>query len=284
MNWGGDKAKKDLIRAVLFLESLVYNQPRNAQLVKTYEAMTNTNLGFRIDGLLLALEPGASVIDMAKHRPLCPGASISGGDHNGPGTIACFVRCNATHQLMLLGNEHVVRAEFGTAKPGPGTVIRQPAKFNGGLVTDRCGVYVRGILDARMDAAVAVLDNGITWTHTMKTGRTLAGAGALPQVGDPVFKVGAMSGMTSGTVSSVTKATTVNHAKFGAPIAFTNQIEVMPIVAQNRQFQIPGDSGSALYNANFEVIGLMHGGDMTVGSGIAAPIHTVLTALNVALA
>jgi hypothetical protein len=272
-----DKTKRDLVRAVMFLDILVFGDVRSHALTNRYVNEPNIMLTTRIDTLLFALEPSGGA-DLGKYRPIRPGISISGGNHPGPGSIGCFVTCNQTNRPMLLSNEHVLRAEFGTGQPANNLPVLQPAKGGTGMIQDKIATYARGILDARMDAAVAYLEQGIQTTDVLRCGLAMQNAGPMPAVGDVVFKQGATSGLTVGEVVSISHTATVPHAKFGGNITFTNQIDVHPIKQLNDNFQIPGDSGSALLDGQFRVIGLMHGGGQ---GGIATPIATVIAALNV---
>jgi hypothetical protein len=177
---------------------------------------------------------------------------------------------------MILGNEHVMRAELGTATIGLPDIF-QPSKGNGGALQDKVATYDRGILDHRIDAAVAYLANGVNWANRTPEGDAVRGSNGAA-VNDIVWKRGAASRRTDGTVVSVTANKTVPHARFGGDINFANQIEVK-VTGPKKEFQIPGDSGSALFNNNNEVIGVMHGGGGD--GGIATPINVVLQLLDV---
>ena len=227
--------------------------------------------------------------DFATLRPLRIGCSVSGGGASGPGSITCFVTDNATGEVMLLTNQHVALQEFGTAtgsapdKPLPD--ILQPARNNGGGNTNKVGKYTRGFLTSDLDAAVCKLDNEIGWRNETRPGgtqppTTIVGANRnLPQVGDLVWKCGCMSYFSRGRISNINKDASVPHSpKLGGSIAFTAQIEVVSLIA-GREFQIPGDSGSGLFNDRNEIIGIMHGG--THGGGVATPIDMVFNRLNV---
>jgi len=227
--------------------------------------------------------------DFAAQRPLAIGCSVSGGGASGPGTISCFVTDNVSGDAMLLTNQHVALQEHGNAtgtaldKPLPD--IYQPARLNGGTNNDKVGTFVRGFLTSDLDAAVCKLDNNIQWSNQTRAGGTqpsiqiLRANRNLPQVGDLVWKCGCMSYISRGRVVNINKNSTVPHSpKLGGAINFTAQIEVVSVIA-GREFQIPGDSGSGLFNQNNEIIGVMHGG--THGGGIATPIDMVFNRLNV---
>lgn len=227
----------------------------------------------KLNQLLQNLEPptvAAGHFDY--HRPVLAGTSISHSNHQGPGTLGCFVRHRGNNRIMLLSNEHVMQYNNVSAR-----IVIQPARFNGGSPAHAIGLYDAGVLDPRMDAAISYLDNGIAWNNTLPDGTVIAGSNNAVNVGDAVKKYGCMSGMTQGTIAAVNYASTVPH-KIG-PIAFVAQYNVTSAGA----FQIPGDSGSVLLSANNEVIGLLHGG-RSDGGAMATPIDVILNHFNVDIA
>ncbi len=280
----GDKKKRNLLRAVTFLEVLLFDVPPG--IVNRYAQESPDVLKTRIGTLLGALEtPTQGKPDLGKHRPLTPGMSISGGEHPGPGSIGCFVTCNRTGRKMLLSNEHVLKAEFGVQRPEAKPIIRQPAKMFAGMPHDRVAEYSRGILDTTMDAAVACLDPLIKGVNVLPDGMALRYAeGPLP-TGELVFKWGAASGKTMGWLGPLVEAE-VPHNRFGAsPIHFRDQLQIAPrIDARTRKpqsFQIPGDSGSILYDRNGRILALLHGGALGGFGALATPIDRVFKRLDV---
>lgn len=205
------------------------------------------------------------------HRPALAGTSISAANHQGPGTLGCFVRERGTGRVMLLSNEHVLEKWNNVST----RLVIQPARFNGGCAALAIGIYARGTLDPRMDAAVAYLKQGVAYRNTFPDGVQIAGTNANCAVGDAVFKYGCMSGRTQGAIASINHAGPVPHQGHGT-VNFAQQLNITSVGA----FQIPGDSGSVLLNANNEVIGLLHGGRAD-GGALATPIDVVLNHLNV---
>jgi len=278
------KEVRDLIRTFGLIERLMVPQANRrpfATIVATYVNDPVFMLKSELSKIIKSYDPAnPNPPDLAKHRPLLIGCSISGGNHPGPGTIACIVLCNRTNRPMILGNEHVMRAEFGTATTAAPDIL-QPSKGNGGSPSDKVATYDRGLLDHRIDAAVAYLANGINWANRTPEGEALRGSNTNVAVNDVVWKRGTASRRTDGTVVSITANKSVPHARFGGNINFANQIEVK-VTGPKEEFQIPGDSGSALLNTNNEIIGIMHGGGKD-GGGIATPIDTVFQLLDVRL-
>jgi hypothetical protein len=277
------KRIRDLYRAIALVETLfVPVNPRTiAQVVRDHAADAEYLVLSELVKLIKGLDPASpNPPDLARHRPLLIGVSISGGNHPGPGSIACFVLCNQTGQPMILGNEHVMRAEFGTAtRDAP--EIYQPSKGNGAGERDAVATYARGILDARIDAAVAYLKGGVEYANRTPEGEALRGSSGIYRVGQSVWKRGTASRRTDGRIEDVSANKSVPHARFGGAINFANQIEVK-VAGAKSEFQIPGDSGSALFNDQNEIIGIMHGGGMN-GGGIATPIQRVFDLLDVRL-
>lgn len=241
-----DKSKRDPLRAVTFLEVLLFGVP--PAIVNRCLHETDPALGARIGAL-----PGALHVrtegrpDLGRHRPL--------------------------------------RAEFGMQRPAERPAIRQPAKFNAGMPHDHVAVYARGVLDSEMDAAVAYLDPLVRGVNRLPDGRMLTHAGGPLPTGEPVYKWGAMSGLTSGWLGPVVDAA-VGHAKFSArPIQFRGQLQVAPrISAETRRpvpFQVAGDSGSVLFDRHGRILGLLHGGVLEGLGALASPIDDVFRRLDV---
>ena len=283
--WGSaDQAKRRLLRAVTFLEVLLFDVP--AAIVSRYLHETPHALEARLGALLGALDvPAEGRPDLGKHRPLRPGVSISGGEHPGPGSIGCFVVCNRTGRHMLLSNEHVLRAEFGIQRLDEHPLVRQPAKLNAGMAHDRVAEYARGLLDPRIDAAVAVLDPQVKGFNRLPDGTVLRHVPGPMPTGEPVYKWGAASGRTMGWLGAAVDAS-VPHAKFSHdPIHFRGQLQITPrIDALTRKpvpFQVPGDSGSILYDGSGRILGLLHGGAAGGLGALATPIDRVFELLDV---
>jgi hypothetical protein len=275
----GTKALRQKVRAWVAVKKALLND--NDTFVKlrvdalaTPDYLLKSDLKRFVD----LLDPTIQHPDLAKHRPLKIGISISGGKHPGPGTIACFVRCRKTGKPMILGNHHVMLAEKGNSETG-NPYIYQPAKNNGASEEDKIAIFDRGELTKNMDAAVAYIKKGLPFENRTPEGIVIKKPRKTAVMADEkVWKRGTTSIVTKGSVNEVNKNSTVPHARFGGDINFTKQIEVKSLV-ENQEFQIPGDSGSALIDENNHIIGLMHGGGK--GGGLATPIQVVFDALEV---
>lgn len=236
------------------------------------DAAKRTAARNKLDQLLQNLDPATTAAGhFDYHRPVRAGTSISHSNHQGPGTLGCFVRNQANGRIMLLSNEHVMQYNHVSSR-----IIIQPARFNGGCAAHAIGLYHSGVLDSRMDAAVSYLDHGIAWTNALPDGTVIAGSNNVVGVGDAVRKYGCMSGMTTGTIASIDYNSTVPHK--GGAVNFTHQYNI----TSNGAFQIPGDSGSVLLNTHNEVIGLLHGGRAD-GGAMATPIDVIFNHFNLAM-
>lgn len=269
-------------RAMGLLEALYMPHPRSIGDIATeYAADAEYLVLSSLNKMIKSLDPASpNPPDLAKHRPLLIGVSISGGGHPGPGSIACFVLCNRTGKPMILGNEHVMKAQFGN-KTVDAPTIYQPSKGNGASESDSVATYARGILDTRIDAAVAYLKDGVEYANRTPEGETLLGSSSVHTKNMAVWKRGTASRRTEGKIVDANAAKTVPHGRFGGDINFAGQIEVK-VTGIKTEFQIPGDSGSALFNSRNEIIGVMHGGGKD-GGGIATPIDKVFELLDVRL-
>ena len=274
------KAWRDKVRAIGLIEALFMPNPRDfTSIIAAHTNDADYLVLSELNRLIKSLDPAnPNPPDLARHRPLKIGCSISGGNHAGPGSIACFVKCKDTGDIMILGNEHVMRAEFGTSTNDPPEIYQQ-SRGNGG--TEAIATYTRGLLNSRVDAAVATLKPNVQWFNMTPEGTAVRSICTRFKKNDLVWKRGTASRETQGQIVDAKANKSVPHAKFGGTINFADQIEVK-VTGPKTEFQIPGDSGSALFNKNNEIIGLMHGGGKD-GGGIATPIERVFELLNIKL-
>jgi hypothetical protein len=169
-----DKEARKWIRVLAAIEQVLVRplvQRTFATIVGTYRGQTAADVKRAVKQLIKSLDPFPASPDLARVRPLQVGCSVSGGGHPGPGSICCFVRDNTSGRIGLLSNQHVIRAE-GLDKPLP--TIYQPAKNNGGSNADNVGTFVRGFLNADLDAAYCELDNGVNWANSTRDTPKLA--------------------------------------------------------------------------------------------------------------
>ena len=204
-------------------------------------------------------------------RPLRSGLSISlDSDH--AGTLGFFARRNSDKKPVLVSNYHVLFRDRGLPGIENHTVVQPPIGTENKIAevgdTD-------GKIGGSVDCAFAVLNeegacccckNPIP--HQNGTD-TIAFKGiAKAKVGDIVSKTGRTTGQTFGKIVSIDKNINgpVDYSEFNLPagssFTFTTLIMVVKwdvaagTFVPNEPFAEKGDSGSALVNANGEIVGL----------------------------
>jgi len=299
------KRLRELRRAEILIEAVLLHEIHNVAKGRI-ERVAYASLDNEMHALLGDTRRQASpfVADVAKadlttHRPLKIGISVGNHPDGGPGTITCFVLCNATNATMLLTNFHVAANSYpnggvplatgnhviGLAQlPGAQPHIIQKAGLNGGLYpAHKVADYTRGMLRGApigIDAAVCTLTNGIQAVNSTPEGVAILNLPIAPAVGMAVWKRGAASGIQHGTITAIGHAgATQYNPKFGGNLVMAGSIQV---TGNTQQFQIPGDSGSLLIDsATGRPVGQLHGGGAQIG--LATPIGDVLQALNVTI-
>jgi hypothetical protein len=218
-----------------------------------------------------------------RHRPLIIGCS-SGHFGITAGTLGCFVRGKRDGKTYLLSNNHVYA---NTNSGRPGDPILQPGPTDGGTrtrdIVAKLSNFVPISANARnfIDAAIAGLQPGVTFDAANIPGigaHKGVRAGEAP-IGQSVQKVGRTTGLTSGRIRAIElDGVRVNFGPGLGVVTFDDQIE---IVDDGRAFSAGGDSGSAIWDMDRRLVGLLFagGGNTTY----ANPIGAVLRALNVEL-
>jgi len=233
----------------------------------------------------LALEDANEAAIAALERttafnPLIGGISC-GNSRVTAGTIGAIVFDRATCRPMILSNWHVLA---GASAAAAGEGILQPGRVDGG--TQVVATLTRMRLDARMDAAVATLNNARS--HT----RDILGLGAVTgmeaaALGMLVVKSGRTTAITRGVVDGVSMSVSINYTDPGV-VTLTNQIHIVPRApwpAVDVEISMGGDSGSVWLNeANNRAIGLHFAGETdpvpASEHAICNPIEPVATELN----
>jgi hypothetical protein len=241
------------------------------------------------------------VPEQGRHRPLVCGLQIQNYDDdirqgvvaNGYiiiGTLGCFVRL-AGGQAAILSNNHVlagenrgIRGADRIAQPGTGSLaagdqVAELTDFTS-LATSPFGATpAAGNVNYNViDAAVATVLPGEAFHQRYLSSRSLpAPTGhARAAVNDRVFKVGRTTGLTRGTIRSV--STIVGPVPYApGPCWFERSLLIEG--DHGTMFSDHGDSGSAIVKeATGEVVGVLY-----AGNGVdtyACPIEEVLTAFS----
>lgn len=207
------------------------------------------------------------------------------------GTLGFFARRNRDGALGFVSANHVIAA-LDQGKEGDEIIHPAPAdgrgdgaKCIGLLAGDYPRLNVRG--PRTVDCAFARLVDGIdVETSSVGNGEHLR-AEALPAAARmEVSKVGRTTGRTYGRITAFALDDFAVKYAFGEAL-FRNQIEIESTTLAS--FSGRGDSGSAVFSAAGEMIGLIYarsgaGGQSNAGLTFANPISVVLDALDVTVA
>ncbi|MDH3679125.1 MAG: S1 family peptidase [Acidimicrobiia bacterium] len=235
----------------------------------------------------LALEDDAPRVDRrALLRPLLGGISC-GNPRITSGTIGAIVFHRRTCKPMILSNWHVLAGDRVAATGEP---IVQPGPTDGGRAGDEVARLSAMVLDSRMDAAVAEIEEGIA------TERELLGLGTITgtetaRLGTKVAKSGRTTSLTKGIVDGVSLSTRINYGG-GVAQSFVNQIRIVPRPpwpAINDEISSGGDSGSVWINeANNRALGLHFAGEndpaVSAENAIASPIDPIMDEFGISFA
>lgn len=199
-------------------------------------------------------------------RPATVGVSV-GHEDGGAGTLGGFVQ-DGNGALQLLSNNHVL-ARSGRATRGDW--VYQPGRTKGMQFIDdhRIARLARFTIPSRQqvnytDAAVATLENeNDCGGNRIPAGLNGAGRqlslGQIEEVTDGlVHKVGRTTGLTTGRISSESVDGLVVRSSLGN-LLFDDVFEVEPEAGETH-FSAPGDSGSAIFDNDRKVIGLLFAG------------------------
>lgn len=155
-------------------------------------------------------------------------------------------------EACLLGNNHVLFQE-NSAKIGDAIV--QPGPYDGGkrIVAEACA-YVPIEDGCIADAAIAKLKSGVKYTPTIMGFPKYKGETDEAIIGETVMKIGRTTGYTEGVVISDNAMT-----KIWYDIGLISLKE--QIVIRGKGFSDGGDSGSAILNKLFKLLGILVGGN-----------------------
>ncbi len=240
--------------------------------------------GYKTD--VIILPKAKKRIDSSEHRPIKGGIQIGNGKGH-VGTLGCFARLVADDTLVLLTNHHVLYDDGAVA----GEKIGQPDIDNQcccccAYVDGEVGIILNPSFDNEsVDCAIASVNAGIATDIILNNSMTtteLRILGTEPAVvGDTVRKIGSTSGLTTGTVNSITGPTEEKE----------DQIFIRPVEAETftestngkKAFSDLGDSGSIIINEENNIVGLLWGGDpdtLAVDETYACHIDDVLEAFR----
>lgn len=226
----------------------------------------------------------AQTQDVKTYRPVVGGARVITKESCTGGTAGCLLWDPANHDVgYVLTSFHVLRTPDITPITKGSTKIGQPtgAESSTRCCNDIIGVFAGGGQSAERDEALVKLDSKTKWQAQIVDIGLVAGSHTLTQAdvtvaGSPykVAKRGERSKVTGGTITALSATTSEAD----------NLIVIKPNPSPNIGnlppfFAISGDSGSALVNADREVLGLVWGRD-DAGNGYAYHIDHVLKRLK----
>ena len=221
--------------------------------------------------------------DTGRYDPLQGGISIGPcraiGGYVYTGTLGAIVRDNASGATMMLSNFHVMCVDSGWTV---GDTMAQPSRVDTGACPgDIVGTLERAQLTNAVDAAVARHTARGTKCSIVDIG-DVAGT-ATATLGMAVRKRGRTTGLTYGTVDTISLTVNVDYGPSLGTVTLNNQIGVAVDTAQSKQFGNKGDSGSVVVDGSRNVVGLHFAGSTDGTFGVANQIAQVLAALNVSM-
>jgi hypothetical protein len=224
-----------------------------------------------------------------KERPMACGLQIARyagflGVQGFAGTIGCFVTSRSgpvQGDNLLLTCAHVLFPNLVHDVTMSDNKLYQNESILGvncvGIVSDK---YQFGGL---ADASFAYTDaddgaNNYVWKIGKITGATRV------KLGERIAKFGRTTGRTYGIVTDIDK--TISVMARGQSVGFHNQIDITYSQdgSESDRFADEGDSGSAILNAQCQIVGLLWAVDESRMYGTASHINNVFDALDVKLA
>jgi hypothetical protein len=220
-----------------------------------------------------------------RFRPIQPGGSCGFQFPGGSGMLmAGTLGCLAVkgNQTCILSNNHVLANENALPLGSP---IFQPGLLDGGSSGGDAIAKLSQFVEIQagagnlVDCAIAVVDDGIAVDATFlpKVAQLSNAAPVTAANGTAVEKVGRTTGFTTGVVSAIGVALTVQYS-FGAAI-FRNQVFIQ---GANGPFSAAGDSGSVIVGSDSrQATALLFAGSDQFTA--ANPMDAVLAALGITL-
>lgn len=213
------------------------------------------------------------------YRPVKSGVSTGRADECAAGTIGCVVKKNieGTDHFYFLSNNHV----FAKQNAGsPGDDIGQPGRYDNqcnttGQVADLTAfkTILFGGQDNTIDAAIAEIASGISYTSQTPSGYTPSATTQAAAVNLAIKKSGRTTGLTTGKIYAV--AVTINVGYDGGTAKFVSQVMI-----KGGNFSNNGDSGSLIVTSSgAKPVALLFAGGS--GSTFANPINDVLNEFGV---
>jgi hypothetical protein len=196
--------------------------------------------------------------DTTRYDPLLGGCSVGVCDPDpfnppGPsaGTLGVLVRDRATGDIMALSNWHVL------VMRAPSSDVVQPSLLDTGHCTaDIIGQVARSTINDVVDCAVATLTARDRQQQILNIGWVRGWDGTM--IGNRVKKRGRTTGLTYGDVDTVDATVTIAYPDGARTLR--RQVGIWRADGVSDVFLRPGDSGSAVVDWNYRVVGLAFAG------------------------
>jgi hypothetical protein len=281
----GERTGKPCVR-VYVKKKLPKNKLAKAQLVPDSVSGVPTDVierEFVLHPASVALDDLRLMVDTGTYSPLTGGISVGPcravGGYIYVGTLGLVVEDNSTGDPMMLSNFHVMCIDNGWSA---GDTMAQPGRVDGGSCpSDIVGELTRAHLGGQVDGAVARITNR---SHNCRIADIGAVNGTATAVlGEAVRKRGRTTELTHGFVDDLSLSVSIDYGDGLGTVILTNQIGIDVDTSQSTQIGDHGDSGSVVVNSSSEVIGLYFAGSSDGTFGVANPISSVLSALDIRL-
>ncbi len=238
------------------------------------ESKQTKNLVARINkaGVPVTLKTGVEFIAAAA-RPVKGGQSMGIGSIGGAsGTMGCVVKSRSSNDRYALSCNHVIAALNAATKGttpvwAPGAAKSGTSKDRLGVILDYCTIdFTPGNYNV-IDAAIAQPDDTSDLDSTVDRIGALRGTNLHLAFGDPLAKMGAESGHTSGKYR-MSVNTLITYAN-GSKALFR---DLLGIVGLSADFAAQGDSGAVVVDSTNavagQIISVTRGIDLTLATSI----------------
>ncbi|MEM0106544.1 MAG: hypothetical protein QXX81_08455 [Zestosphaera sp.] len=214
-----------------------------------------------------------------RYRPILGGISV-GHYKITAGTLGILMK-DKDGDVVILSNNHVLANSSSDKKSraAKGDPILQPGRYDGGTIEKDTVAKLKDWIPIaeggwnEVDAAIAKVDAGIPYKNEQLGLGKAKGIRYEVKENETLQKSGRTSEVTKGPVYATNATVTVNYGEFIA--YFKNQILVI------NPFGSPGDSGSAVFDANMNLVGLLFAG--SISHTVVCPIKSVVEKFGLSL-
>lgn len=264
------KGKKTDVPAIVFYVNRKLSL-RNLPVENRIPKQINIPWEHSNDGVLEVITDVQSVrfssLDYTSRERPCPGGYSIGHVDISAGTLGCLVKDKLSGDAVILSNNHVLA---NTNEGAVGDPVLQPGPADGGTdPSDRiatltrfkpidftAGVnnYVDAAIASPINAADVLQDVKDIGSIVPKTSRNIT----VDDLGQYVHKTGRTTEHTSGYIDTVSATVSVKYGLF-EKATFVDQIIIEQVLAEE-DISAGGDSGSAVFDREDNLIGLLFAG------------------------